>query len=593
MADDTTRIINLTEATEVSDGMYLVTDASTGTKKLSIQKVFNKAGEIVADAYSSSSTYAVGDLCVYNGALYECNTAITTAEAWNSAHWTLTKAGDEITDLKSAIDYIADVETMQKTFSGFNYTEGNISVVSGAFVSSNGIYVDKTFYDISDYDRLSFNTGIGFEVTVYFYSTASEASYVTFIQSASGELNIEDNYKYFRVRTAKPNNTETEQEAIGANTTIITAQSYPLLNVRINDTDFCNVKYNYSLTNEYVKNSDGSVNTLTAALLSDYVPVETGDIVVYDAHNVSGVANLISCYDSSKNYIKSLSIMATGGSAGGWIENSGTFTIPNSVAYIRVGYKVDNQREDYFVIYKNNLLMPSQFVSEKWDGEQWADKKWCAFGTSITATHNIDEHFLQRTGKYIPYLEELIKIPAVNYGIPGGSFMTDILNRVLAVDLSNFDLVTIEGAINDFATSKPLGEVGDNTNSTFAGCIYLMAQYICSNSNATLIFITDHVGRNVESMVAPDGTTYSANMAPERENSLGLKQIDYIKMIQNVCEYLEIPCIMAGQNSGINPFTGDLYLMDALHQSYIGGKQYANTIWEFLKEIPPRVISLT
>ena len=104
MADDTTRIINLTEATEIADGMYLVTDASTGTRKLALQKVIDKAGVNVADEYSSSSTYDVGDLCVYNGILYECTTAITTAEAWDSDHWEQVNLGDIIADMDGAID---------------------------------------------------------------------------------------------------------------------------------------------------------------------------------------------------------------------------------------------------------------------------------------------------------------------------------------------------------------------------------------------------------------------------------------------------------------------------------------------------------
>lgn len=40
-----------------------------------------------ATTYSASSTYAVGDYAVYNNVFYVCTTAITTAEAWNSAHW--------------------------------------------------------------------------------------------------------------------------------------------------------------------------------------------------------------------------------------------------------------------------------------------------------------------------------------------------------------------------------------------------------------------------------------------------------------------------------------------------------------------------
>lgn len=42
----------------------------------------------VAQYYSTSATYAVGDIVRYNNYLYRCNTAITTAEAWTAAHWT-------------------------------------------------------------------------------------------------------------------------------------------------------------------------------------------------------------------------------------------------------------------------------------------------------------------------------------------------------------------------------------------------------------------------------------------------------------------------------------------------------------------------
>lgn len=42
----------------------------------------------IAPAYSSSSTYTSGDLCIYNENLYRCNTTIAVAEAWTAAHWT-------------------------------------------------------------------------------------------------------------------------------------------------------------------------------------------------------------------------------------------------------------------------------------------------------------------------------------------------------------------------------------------------------------------------------------------------------------------------------------------------------------------------
>lgn len=42
----------------------------------------------IVPAYSSSSTYASGDLCIYNENLYRCNATISVAEAWTAAHWT-------------------------------------------------------------------------------------------------------------------------------------------------------------------------------------------------------------------------------------------------------------------------------------------------------------------------------------------------------------------------------------------------------------------------------------------------------------------------------------------------------------------------
>ena len=48
--------------------------------------------------YSSSFTYPVGYRVRYNSYVYECTTAITTPEAWNSAHW------EKVDDLQTQID---------------------------------------------------------------------------------------------------------------------------------------------------------------------------------------------------------------------------------------------------------------------------------------------------------------------------------------------------------------------------------------------------------------------------------------------------------------------------------------------------------
>lgn len=54
------------------------------------------ANHNIASAYDSTATYAVGDLCIYNGNLYECTTAISTAEEWTAAHWTQKTVAQEL-----------------------------------------------------------------------------------------------------------------------------------------------------------------------------------------------------------------------------------------------------------------------------------------------------------------------------------------------------------------------------------------------------------------------------------------------------------------------------------------------------------------
>lgn len=58
----------------------------------------------LAPTYSTSAVYPVGSYAWYDGKLYRCTTAITTGETWTSAHWMEAKLGQDVCDLKSAIE---------------------------------------------------------------------------------------------------------------------------------------------------------------------------------------------------------------------------------------------------------------------------------------------------------------------------------------------------------------------------------------------------------------------------------------------------------------------------------------------------------
>ena len=58
----------------------------------------------VSDAHDPTDTYAVGDYAIHENILYRCTTAISTPEAWNSAHWTPTNCANELSQLKTDLD---------------------------------------------------------------------------------------------------------------------------------------------------------------------------------------------------------------------------------------------------------------------------------------------------------------------------------------------------------------------------------------------------------------------------------------------------------------------------------------------------------
>lgn len=111
--------------------------------------------------YSASSTYAVGDYVRYGDYLYQCNTDITTAEAWTAAHWTTVSSLQTQIDTINVKDETQDtsITAIQAMLDGANFVKnsidsgasgvfkfptgainGGLLLTSGASVHHNGIY---------------------------------------------------------------------------------------------------------------------------------------------------------------------------------------------------------------------------------------------------------------------------------------------------------------------------------------------------------------------------------------------------------------------------------------------------------------------
>ena len=73
--------------------------------------------DMLADEYSASSTYAVGDLVWNAGKLYRCTTAVTTAGAFNAQFWTETTVEAEL-NRHAMTDNVVTLDDTNNTFSG-------------------------------------------------------------------------------------------------------------------------------------------------------------------------------------------------------------------------------------------------------------------------------------------------------------------------------------------------------------------------------------------------------------------------------------------------------------------------------------------
>lgn len=80
--------MNATNSTQIAHLGYGTGTSQDGTSTAPFYS-FGVRGDGVGqvEVYDPTKTYSVGDLTLYNSALYRCKTAITTPEAFNSSHW--------------------------------------------------------------------------------------------------------------------------------------------------------------------------------------------------------------------------------------------------------------------------------------------------------------------------------------------------------------------------------------------------------------------------------------------------------------------------------------------------------------------------
>lgn len=227
-------------------------------------------------------------------------------------------------------------------------------------------------------------------------------------------------------------------------------------------------------------------------------------------------------------------------------------------------------------------------------GRQWNGKKWYAFGTSITDTSYFDSSAGDYTGKYVPYVMNNFDMKLYNKGIAGGTIATggifdasgSILTEILATDLSDADIVTIEGFVNDYACGVPLGDETSSTKYSLFGALKIAVEYIQTHSSAIVVLLTESTGREYNDVDYDYDYQHLAYKSEDDHTQIYLTQNDYNEVIRKVAKFCGCYCIDAGSKSQINK-NHPSYLIDHIHQSQLGAKQYAKVICDELSYIRP------
>lgn len=91
------------------------------------------ASKVIAEPYSESNLYEIGDYVTYNNKLYKCNTAITMAETWTAAHWTEVTIGEKFKDFETNGIFVEDITPTSQTWGTYFTKFGGMSSTSNNF----------------------------------------------------------------------------------------------------------------------------------------------------------------------------------------------------------------------------------------------------------------------------------------------------------------------------------------------------------------------------------------------------------------------------------------------------------------------------
>lgn len=529
----------------------------------------------LAPAYSTSATYAVGAYVVYNGGLYRCITAISTAEAWTAAHWTAVDlandVGASLADLKSAIK-IDDGNLSQYLYKENKYVNAsNVETdVQGCNlyhipIPYNGICVAEWGTD-NFWGALNAQYALDlYDGTTYIslsYTQANSTSYFIATETTHSLCVVNRSTQYTHVSICcKADLADTVTIHIkplgnveNTNAVLSTAFSTQL-------TEHNSVKSGFSM----YTSSSSKLNRLASGAHSLSYLCKAGDIIKFSgtATSLNNIATFINATTITQIPAGTPEYVLP---ADGLMMCYINETTGNTATY----FPVDSPK-----INASNVIGAVGF-------SQYDGLNSLAFGTSLT-------YRAQTTGGYLQYLPTLSGMQFTNRGIGSSvilydssapsrpSMLTEIKNYN---SYANKDLCILEGFVNDwYYNGANLGTWDDNTETTVCGCVRSAINHILTQKpTITLFLVLDPYGQLY------DGVDCSSTAT----NSAGDTQYEFYGEIAKVAESMGVNVIKLYDKSGMSEYTPQYYI-DNIHPSALGAEQTARVIWSVMRQYYPNL----
>lgn len=442
----------------------------------------------IAPAYDSTSTYNVGDYVIYNDTLYRCKEAISTAEAWNAAHWTQAELSLETAEIKDDLTNITNCKILKdwsvtgkyiKT--GSPYAVGDVIPLTPSTISGNYRY---QIVDASENDVFIVNGSAGSAVMLWSFVDSENR-----LLSRSGGSVTANNLKLVAPANASKLILNTNTIAVdsykGIPVSILTTQSEYLTQLtKTGDIGTGEIR-DVTEQNGYLTISGTYTGTSTTHSKSaTKIPCKEGDIFAFKGRSGS-IAYAILYY--TDNTVIS----------GDHLESADKFTkivIPQNCNYVTFSSQRPTAETVVFELYKLSPVEADLIDGKFTYGVSPLNgKKWVAYGDSFThgdfsGLQTSEYTFEDGSYKVYPnYIKRRTTCNVVNNAV-NGSTMKDFVQQETYLDIpENADYATFYFGINDSHASFAVGTIDDNTDATFYGCLNILMNWLIVNRPNTKV----------------------------------------------------------------------------------------------------------